>query len=84
MKYYRDLKNVIDTSEEVGFEKGIFEGRVEEKKERDFEIVTNMHNKGVDIKDISLFTNISIDRIKESVFFNNSLSFIYFRLNIIY
>ncbi len=33
LKYYRDLKNVVDTSREEGIEEGMEKGRAEEKKE---------------------------------------------------
>jgi len=77
MKYYRDLKNVIDTSEEVGFEKGMAKGMAKgivegeiigiekgiEKKE--VEIVISMYNKGFNFELISDISNLSIEKIKE-------------------
>ena len=73
MKYYRDLKNVIDTSEEVGFEKGYvkgeikgkIKGKIEGKQERNFEIVTNMYNEGFNIEVISKISNLSVEKVKE-------------------
>ncbi|MFN8576944.1 MAG: Rpn family recombination-promoting nuclease/putative transposase [Candidatus Sericytochromatia bacterium] len=76
MKYYRDLKNVIDTSEELGFEKGYvkgefigiqkgkIEGKIEGKEERNFEIITNMYSKGFSFDTISDISNLSVEKIK--------------------
>jgi predicted transposase/invertase (TIGR01784 family) len=81
MKYYRDLKNVIDTSEEVGFEKGMAKGMAKgiakgivegeiigiEKgiEKKEIEIVTNMNNEGFDIDVISKITKLSIEKVKK-------------------
>ena len=69
MKYYRDLKNVIDTSEELGFEKGVvkgkIQGKIEGEEKKEIEIVTNMYKQGVSIENISLFANIEIEKIKD-------------------
>ena len=57
LKYYRDLKNSLDTAREEGRE----EGRLEEKKG----IAKEMINKGFDISTISEITGLSKDEIEK-------------------
>jgi len=72
LKYYRDLKNSLDTSREEGREEGRIEGREEGRKEgrlegernKQIEIAKNMLNKGLDIKMISEITGLSLKEIK--------------------
>jgi predicted transposase/invertase (TIGR01784 family) len=52
LKYYRDLKNSLDTAKEEG------------KAERNFEIATQALQKGFSVKDISLLTGLSEDEIE--------------------
>jgi predicted transposase/invertase (TIGR01784 family) len=59
LKYYRDLKNSLDTSRE----EGRVEGRIEEK----IEIAKNMMQKGLDISLVSEVTGLSIEELDELV-----------------
>ena len=51
LKYYRDMKNSLDTA----FDEGRVEGKEEGKNERDREIVRNGIQQGIDIKMIAQF-----------------------------
>ncbi len=61
LKYYRDLKNSLDTAKE--------EGKIEGK----IEIAKNMIKKGIDISLISEMTNLSIEDIKNIIETNDKL-----------
>lgn len=61
VKVYRDLKNVIDTSEEKGIAKGMIKG---EKKKAEA-IAMKMKTDGLDHDTISKYTGLSIDEISE-------------------
>ncbi|XOF32330.1 MAG: Rpn family recombination-promoting nuclease/putative transposase [Candidatus Electrothrix sp. YB6] len=73
LKYYRDMKNSLDTAfdegrvegKEEGRVEGKEEGRVEGKNERDREIVLNGLQQGFDIKMIAQLTGLSEEEIKE-------------------
>ena len=56
LKYYRDLKNVIDTSYE--------EGKAEGKEARNIEIARQMKRKGMDSGLISDLTGLSVEEIE--------------------
>ena len=55
LKYYRDLKNVVDTSYE--------EGRAEEK----VEVILKSHEAGLDIETISKITGTPIEEVKKAI-----------------
>ena len=57
LKYYRDLKNVVDTSFD--------EGKVEGKAERNIEIARQMRAKGMEVTLIAEITGLAIDEIEE-------------------
>ncbi|WP_339134239.1 MAG: Rpn family recombination-promoting nuclease/putative transposase [Candidatus Electrothrix sp. GW3-4] len=61
LKYYRDMKNSLDTA----FDEGRVEGKEEGKNERDREIVRNGIQQGIDIKMIAQLTGLSEEEIKE-------------------
>ena len=61
LKYYRDLKNVVDTS----FDEGKAEGKAEGKDERNIEIARQMKQKGMESTLISEITGLSIDKIEK-------------------
>ncbi|MFV0506366.1 MAG: PD-(D/E)XK nuclease family transposase, partial [Bacteroidales bacterium] len=78
LKYYRDIKNVIDTAKGEGFsegmekgiiegmEKGIIEGMEKGKLEKNIEIARSMKSKGLDnyiITDITGLTKVEIDKL---------------------
>jgi len=60
LKYYRDLKNSLDTAKEEGKIEGLKEG----KKERNIEIAIEMLKKGLDISLIKDITGLSDKEIK--------------------
>ena len=64
LKYYRDLKNVVDTSREEGREEGRGEGRGEGREEREREIVVSLLQENVSIDLISRTTGLSIVTIQ--------------------
>ncbi len=59
LKYYRDLKNVVDTS----FDEGKAEGKAEGKYERNLEIAREMKMKGMATTLIAEITGLSISDI---------------------
>lgn len=65
LKYYRDLKNVLDTREEEGMIKGIKigeeKGRLEEKKE----LAKKLLQKGLSASEISKLTELPLEIIKK-------------------
>lgn len=73
LKYYRDLKNVVDTSREEGIqegiEKGIKEGVEKGIKEgiekRNFEIANKMKEKGMSKAEISELTGLNDNEIND-------------------
>ena len=64
LKYYRDLKNVVDTSFDVGKAEGKVEGKAEGKVERNIEIARQMKAKGMDTSLIAEITGLSIKEIE--------------------
>ena len=61
LKYYRDIKNVVDTSREEGKEEGIKEGIKEERNG----IAREMKNNGESIEKIMKYTNLSRKEIED-------------------
>ncbi len=57
LKYYRDLKNVVDTSFD--------EGKAEGKEERNIEIARQMKTEGEPVDKIVRFTGLSKDEIEK-------------------
>ncbi|MGD2088062.1 MAG: Rpn family recombination-promoting nuclease/putative transposase [Candidatus Aminicenantes bacterium] len=69
LKYYRDLKGVIDTSfeegEKVGIEKGRKEGREEGEEKKAKKIAKAMKNEGEPLEKISGYTGLSKEEIEK-------------------
>ena len=63
LKYYRDLKNSLDTAKE----EGIDIGRLEEREKINTEIVLNAQKMKMNISDISLLTGLSEEIIKKII-----------------
>ena len=61
LKYYRDLKNVVDTAFEEGEEKGKIEGKIEEK----LGIAAEMKADGVPVEKIIRYTGLSKEEIEK-------------------
>lgn len=61
LKYYRDLKNVVDTA----FEEGEVKGKIEGKMEGKIEIARGMKADGVSIEKISKYTGLSEEEIEK-------------------
>jgi len=61
LKYYRDLKNVVDTSFDEGKSEGFVEGKVEQNRE----IARQMKLKGMEKVLISEITGLSISEIEQ-------------------
>ncbi|RWX46243.1 hypothetical protein H206_00789 [Candidatus Electrothrix aarhusensis] len=60
LKYYRDMKNSLDTA----FDEGKQEGKKEGMKERDREIVIHAFQQGFDIKMIADLTGLSVEEVE--------------------
>lgn len=73
LKYYRDLKNSIDTAREEGKtegllegkEQGLIEGKEQGKLEGKIEIAKNLLNSGISIEIIQISTGLSEEEIRE-------------------
>jgi len=61
LKYYRDIKNVVDSSKQEGILEGIEQGI----DKRNIEIAKKMKEKGMDTSDISEMTGLSSEEISE-------------------
>ncbi|NBC05870.1 MAG: Rpn family recombination-promoting nuclease/putative transposase [Bacteroidetes bacterium] len=61
LKYYRDIKNVVDTSREEGFEEGIEEGL----EKRSVEIAKEMKEENESIEKIMRYTGLSREEIEK-------------------
>ncbi|MFT5916445.1 MAG: putative transposase/invertase (TIGR01784 family) [Flammeovirgaceae bacterium] len=59
LKYYRDIKNVVDTSKDEGRIEGIIEGKKEGKKE----IARKIKKAGIDVETIMKFTKLNKEEI---------------------
>lgn len=57
LKYYRDLKNVVDTSFD--------EGKAEGKEERNIEIARQMKSEGEPLEKIIRFTGLTKEKIEK-------------------
>lgn len=64
MKYYRDLKNVLDKSYFDGKDEGLVEGEIIGIEKAQVEIINSMNKNGMSEADISKFTGIDIEKIK--------------------
>lgn len=69
LKYYRDIKNVVDTSKEEGREEGREEGKLEGlkqgKDEKSMEVVKQGLKEGLSVAMLSKLTGLSEDTIRE-------------------
>ena len=65
LKYYRDLKNVIDTSFEDGKEEGKAEGRAEGRAEGSLQIAKKLKEQGIPFEVIMNATGLSKEVIEE-------------------
>jgi len=61
LKYYRDLKNSLDTAKEEGKIEGKIEGQIEGK----IEVAKNLLKIGIDINIIAKSTGLTIEEIRE-------------------
>jgi predicted transposase/invertase (TIGR01784 family) len=64
LKYYRDLKNVLDTSFDEGKAEGKEEGKEEGKAERNIEFARQMKSEGEPVEKIVRFTGLPADEIE--------------------
>ncbi len=64
LKYYRDMKNSLDTARAEGKIEGIEQGIEQGKSERDLEIAKKSIEKGLDDQTISIITGVDIEIIK--------------------
>lgn len=61
LKYYRDIKNVIDTAEKTGEEKGVQKG----VKKNQLENAKNALLEGLSFEIISKITKLSVEEIQK-------------------
>lgn len=64
LKYYRDIKNVVDTAKEEGWEEGREEGWEEGWKQRNIEIARQMKRENFPIEQITRITKLSAIEIE--------------------
>lgn len=65
LKYYRDIKNVVDTSREEGFEEGIEQGIEQGVEKRSTEIAREMKVDHEPIEKIMRYTGLSKEEIEK-------------------
>lgn len=73
LKYYRDLKNVVDTSKaegiqigmEKGIEEGIEKGMKKGEKQKSIKVAKEMKADGVSVSKIAQYTGLSQDEIEK-------------------
>ncbi|MEM9338540.1 MAG: Rpn family recombination-promoting nuclease/putative transposase [Bacteroidota bacterium] len=63
LKYYRDLKNSLDTA----FEDGIKKGRAEEADKKEVFFVLRLHDKGKTVEEIADLTELPTERVKQII-----------------
>lgn len=64
LKYYRDIKNVVDTSKEEGRVEGREEGRVEGREEKSYEFARKMKLNNEPVEKIMEYTGLSREAIE--------------------
>jgi predicted transposase/invertase (TIGR01784 family) len=65
LKYYRDLKNVIDTGREEGLEEGLAKGREQGQRESAAQIAKQMKTAGEPVAKIVAYTGLTAEQIGE-------------------
>ena len=60
IKYYRDIKNVVDTSREEGWK----EGREEASEQRALTIARRLLSAGVGVEQVAEFTGLALQRVE--------------------
>ena len=65
LKYYRDLKNSLDTAFDEGKEEGRAEGKEEGEQKKERQIVINGLEQGLDFQIIAALTGLSIEAIEK-------------------
>ena len=65
LKYYRDLKNSLDTARDEGKEEGKIEGKLEGKIEREIEIAIEMLKANEPIDKVMRFTGLTQEQIEQ-------------------
>ncbi len=65
LKYYRDLKNSLDTAKEEGHEEGWKKGLEKGKEERTLELVKSLLENGVSVEIISKSTGLTVEQIEK-------------------
>ncbi|MEZ5045276.1 MAG: Rpn family recombination-promoting nuclease/putative transposase [Saprospiraceae bacterium] len=67
LKYYRDIKNVVDTSREEGLiegiERGIEQGIEQGIDKRNYEIAVKLIEKGMSLNEVSEITGIDVEEL---------------------
>jgi predicted transposase/invertase (TIGR01784 family) len=64
LKYYRDIKNVVDTAMQEGEIKGKIEGKIEGMQQRSLEVARNLKKAGVAVDIIVQSTGLSAEEIE--------------------
>ena len=65
LKYYRDIKNSLDTAREEGEKKGLIEGTLKGKIEGKIEVAKNLLQSGIEISIIMIATGLSEQQIEK-------------------
>ncbi len=67
LKYYRDLKNSLDTSEQEGFKKGEEEGIKKGERKEKFKVAQKMLDNNLDLSLVKNLTGLSEEELQELV-----------------
>lgn len=65
LKYYRNLKNVVDSSKEEGIKEGREKGIKEGKVKKSIEVAKEMKTDGFSLEKIARYTGLSIEEIQK-------------------
>ena len=65
LKYYRDMKNSLDTAREEGLMEGREAGREEGREQREIEIAKEMIRAGEPVEKIIRFTGLTLEQIEK-------------------
>jgi len=67
LKYYRDLKNSLDTAFEEGMIEGVMKGKIEGKMEEKIEVIKNGLRSGLDLSVLSKLTGLAEEEIRKII-----------------
>lgn len=65
LKYYRDLKNSLDTAFEEGKTEGKIEGKIEGEVSKAIEVIKRGYSEGLSVEVLSKLTGMSVSEVSQ-------------------